>query len=344
MSSSSQSRLAVLFRQLIRLALAGPIVIAGMFVFWEIFVRVFQIQQFVLPAPSAIFEAMWQWRVPILENSWQTLMTTLIGFAFAIVIGGIGGVALGSSRVIYDGFYPALIAFNSVPKVAVIPVLVIWFGIGSGSKVFIVFLSATLPILVNTIAGVRNIDPDLLKAARAFCAKDRQIFVTVALPSSVPFILTGVRQGIALGLIGAIIGELFAGSEGIGYMISYAGQMFQTDTLLVGVVVVAAAGMMLTAAAERARRHLWAQRHHLGQRGWGRAQRGTQGAQVAQLDLGRGVRLWACHACSSSAAPARRQASAARDDRSRTRSRSRAARPGPRAGRGRGGAFHRASR
>ena len=99
---------------------------------------------------------------------------------------------------------------------------------------------------MNTVAGVRNIDPDLLKAARAFCARDRQIFTTVALPYSVPFILTGVRQGVAHGLIGVIIGELFAGSEGIGYMISYAGQMFQTDTLLVSVVVVMVAGMALT--------------------------------------------------------------------------------------------------
>ena len=142
-----------------------------------------------------------------------------------------------------------------MPRIALYPLIIIWFGIASGSKIFIVFLSAMLPILVNTVAGVRNIDPDLLKAARAFCAQDRQIFATVALPYSVPFILTGVRQGVAHGLIGVIIGELFAGSEGIGYMISYAGQMFQTDTLLVGVVVVMIAGMMLTALGERVRRH-----------------------------------------------------------------------------------------
>ena len=112
-------------------------------------------------------------------------------------------------------------------------------------------------MLVNTVAGVRNIDPaDLLKAARAFCARDNQIFTTVALPysGSVHFV-TGVRQGVAHGLIGVIIGELFAGSEGIGYMISYAGQMFQTDTLLVSVVVVMVAGMALTALGECVRRH-----------------------------------------------------------------------------------------
>jgi len=150
-----------------------------------------------------------------------------------------------------------------MPRIALYPLIIIWFGIGSGSKVFIVFLSAVLPILINTLAGVRNIDPDLLKAARAFCARDDQIFTTVALPYSVPFILTGVRQGVAHGLIGAIIGELFAGSEGLGYMISYSGQMFQTDALLVGVVVVAAAGMALTVAGERVRKHFqkWRPEH-----------------------------------------------------------------------------------
>src|SRR5205814_8230040 len=118
-----------------------------------------------------------------------------------------------------------------------------------------------------TLAGVRNIDPDLLKAARAFCARDDQIFTTVALPYSVPFILTGVRQGVAHGLIGAIIGELFAGSEGLGYMISYSGQMFQTDALLVCVLCVAAAGMALSAAVEQLQRRFQRWRPaHLGGR------------------------------------------------------------------------------
>jgi len=186
-----------------------------------------------------------------------------VGFFLAFVLAVPLGVALGWYRRMNLFFDPIISALYAMPRIALYPLIIIWFGIGSGSKIFIVFLSAALPIVVNTIAGVRNIDPDLLKAARAFCAQDRQIFTTVAIPYSIPFILTGVRQGVALGLIGAIIGELFAGSEGIGYMISYAGQTFQTDTLLAGVVVVAAAGMLFTAAAERVRRHFqrWRPEH-----------------------------------------------------------------------------------
>jgi ABC-type nitrate/sulfonate/bicarbonate transport system permease component len=179
----------------------------------------------------------------------------LVGFALAIAVGVPFGILLGWYRRLFYMFDPLVTALYATPRIALYPLFIIWFGIGSASKIFIVFLSAVLPVVVNTVAGVRNIDPDLLKAARAYCATDRQIFVTVALPSSVPFILTGVRQAIAHGLIGVVIAELFAGSEGIGFMISYAGQIYATDELLVGVLCVTAAGMVLTALAERVQRH-----------------------------------------------------------------------------------------
>jgi ABC-type nitrate/sulfonate/bicarbonate transport system permease component len=179
----------------------------------------------------------------------------IVGFALAIAVGVPFGIMLGWYRRLFYMFDPLVTALYATPRIALYPLFIIWFGIGSPSKIFIVFLSAVLPVLVNTVAGVRNIDPDLLKAARAYCATDRQIFVTVALPSSVPFILTGVRQAIAHGLIGVVIAELFAGSEGIGFMISYAGQIYATDELLVGVLCVTAAGMVLTAVAERVQRH-----------------------------------------------------------------------------------------
>jgi len=117
-----------------------------------------------------------------------------------------------------------------------------------------VFMSAFFPILVNTVGGMRTIDADLLRAARAFCASDWQIFKTVAIPGSVPFILTGLRQGVALGLIGVVVGEMFGGSQGIGFMVMYGGQTFATDTLFVGVILIAFAGIVLTSIAERLER------------------------------------------------------------------------------------------
>lgn len=174
----------------------------------------------------------------------------LVGFALALVAGVVLGVLIGwyrRVRLIFDPFVNALYA---TPRIAMIPLIIIWFGVGMGSKVFIVFITAFFAILVNTVSGVRNIDPDLLRAARSYCASDWQIFKTLALPGSVPFILTGVRQGVALGLIGVVVGEMFGGSRGIGFMVAYGGQTFATDTLFVGVLIIAFSGIVLTWLAE----------------------------------------------------------------------------------------------
>jgi len=177
-----------------------------------------------------------------------------VGFGIALVSGVVLGVIIGwylRVRLILD---PFLMGLYSAPRIAMMPLIIIWFGIGMWSKVFIVFLSAFFPILVNTTAGIRNMDRDLLRAARAFCASDWQIFKTLAIPGSVPFILTGVRQGVAVGLIGVVVGEMLGSSEGIGFMVAYGGQTFQTDTLFVGFVIIAFAGILLNTLTERLER------------------------------------------------------------------------------------------
>jgi NitT/TauT family transport system permease protein len=248
-------------RKLVRQALPW-VVIAGMFVFWEIFVRVFQIQQFVLPAPSAIFEAMWQWRVPILENSWQTLMTTLIGFAFAIVIGGIGGVALGSSRVIYDGFYPALIAFNSVPKVAVIPVLVIWFGIGTIPAVITAFLLSFFPILVNVATGIATVEPELRDVLRALGATRRRVIMKVGLPRAMPYFFASLKIAMTVAFVGSIVAETVAANSGIGHLMLVASSRFEVPLAFAGLIVTGlmGVGMYVICVAIEQRMTGWATR------------------------------------------------------------------------------------
>ena len=238
-------------------ALIGTLSLIVVFAVWEIAWQLGWISPLFFSGPSAIAVKF----VELVRNGKLLIYLSytganfLVGFTLAIVAGVPFGILLGWYRRLFFVFDPLVTALYSMPRIALYPLFIIWFGIGSSSKIFIVFLSAVLPIVVNTIAGVRNIDPDLLKAARAYCASDRQIFTSVALPSSVPFILTGVRQAIAHGLVGVVISELFAGSEGIGFMISYAGQIYATDELLVGVLCVTAAGMLLTMAAERVQRH-----------------------------------------------------------------------------------------
>ena len=206
--------------------------------------------------PSAIAKQFWYalTQGTLLEDLAFSGMNFAIGFGIALVAGVVLGVIVGwyrRARLLMDPFLNALYA---TPRIAMIPLIIIWFGIDMWSKVFIVFLSAFFPILVNTVGGIRNLDNDLLRAARAFCASDWQIFKTLAVPGAVPFILTGVRQGVALGLIGVVVGEMFGGSKGIGFMVAYGGQTFQTDTLFVGVIIIAFAGMFLTSIAERLER------------------------------------------------------------------------------------------
>jgi NitT/TauT family transport system permease protein len=175
----------------------------------------------------------------------------VIGVGLAIAAGVVLGVIIGWYRRLAMVFEPFVNALYATPRVALVPLILIWFGIGMWSKVFIVFINAFFPVLINTIGGIRATDADLLRAARAFCASDWQIFKTVAIPGAVPFILTGVRQSVALGLIGVVVGEMFGGSQGIGYMVNYGGQTFQTDTVFLGVVIIAFAGIVLTWLAER---------------------------------------------------------------------------------------------
>ncbi len=179
-------------------------------------------------------------------------------FAVGLVLATVGGVVLGvivgwyrRIRLLLDPFLNALYA---TPRVAMVPLIIIWFGIGPSGKVFVVFISSFFPILVNTVAGIRTMDQDLLRAARAFCASDWQIFKTLAIPGSVPFILTGIRQGVAMGLIGVVVGEMFGGSEGIGFMVTYGQQTFATDTLFVGVMIIAFSGILLTWLTEKLER------------------------------------------------------------------------------------------
>jgi ABC-type nitrate/sulfonate/bicarbonate transport system permease component len=179
----------------------------------------------------------------------------VIGVGMAIAAGVVMGVVIGWYRRLALVFEPFLTALYSTPRVALIPLILIWFGIGMWSKVFIVFINAFFPVLINTIGGVKAADNDLLRAAKAYCASDWQTFTTVVIPGAVPFILTGVRQAVSLGLIGVVVGEMFGGSEGIGYMVNYGGQTFQTDTVFLGVVIIAFAGIVLTNLAERLERH-----------------------------------------------------------------------------------------
>jgi NitT/TauT family transport system permease protein len=224
--------------------------------FWE-FVRIKEwVSPLFLAGPREIAKQFWHLLTE--GNLWADILFSgrnfILGLTAATVAGVVLGVIIGWYKKIRLIFDPFLNALYAMPRVAMVPLIIIWLGTDWKSKTFIVFLFSFFPIVVNTVAGIRSLDPDLLRAARAFCASDWQIFKTVAIPGSVPFILTGIRQGVALGLIGIVISEMFGGSEGVGFLVAYGGNNFQTDTAFVGVIIIAAAGMLLTFLTERLER------------------------------------------------------------------------------------------
>jgi ABC-type nitrate/sulfonate/bicarbonate transport system permease component len=221
-------------------------------VIWQAMWSAGKLSPLFMSGPSAIGKRFWDDLLHghLLDDVAFTGKNFAIGFVLAAVTGVVAGVIIGWYKRVEMVTGPVTSALYATPRIAMVPLIIMWFGIGMWSKVFMVFVFAFFPILINTIGGIQAIDRDLLKAARAFCATDRQIFATVAIPGAVPFILTGIRQGVALGLIGVVVSEMFGGSQGIGFMVAYGGQTFATDTLFVGVIIIAVAGIVLSAGAE----------------------------------------------------------------------------------------------
>jgi len=238
------------------------IVIVAIFVVWELVVRVFDIEQFVLPAPSAVFASGWEWRWPILENAWQTFMTTAIGFFLAVIFGLLTGIALGSSTLVYDGFYPALVGFNSIPKVAVIPILVIWFGVGTVPAIITAFLISFFPILVNVAAGIATVEPELKDVLRALGAPQWMVIQKVGLPRSMPYFFASLKVAITFAFVGSIVAETVAANKGIGNLMLVASSRFEVPLAFAGLLVTSIMGIGMYLAAEFVERRTigWATR------------------------------------------------------------------------------------
>jgi ABC-type nitrate/sulfonate/bicarbonate transport system permease component len=220
---------------------------------WELVGNTLQlINPMFMSAPSFVFKAAFQMfasgeifndlYVSGIEFFWGYLLSVVVAIPFGIAIGWYKRFAY-----ICDPFVNAM---NATPRVALLPLVIIWLGIVIISKVGIIFLGALFPLLINTRDGVKTTPHNLLTAARSFGASDWQIFKSVVFPSTVPFILTGLRLAVGRALIGVMVGELYAATAGIGFMITVAGATFQTDKVFVGVLIFAISGMTLTAVID----------------------------------------------------------------------------------------------
>ena len=221
---------------------------------WELCGNTLQlINPLFMSAPSLVFKAAFQMFASgeIFNDLYVSGIEFVVGYILSVVVAIPFGIAIGWYKRFAYVCDPFVNAMNATPRIALLPLVIIWLGIGILSKVGIIFLGAVFPLLINTRDGVKTTPHNLLTTARSFGASEWQIFKSVVLPSTVPFILTGLRLAVGRALIGVMVGELYAATAGIGFMITVAGATFQTDKVFVGVLIFAISGMTLTAVIDR---------------------------------------------------------------------------------------------
>ena len=221
------------------------LVALAVLVLWEVICRAFKVPQFVLPPPSAVAASMLKWWSPLMMNAGQTLMTTLAGFAIAVVVGLLLGVALGSSTMVYHGLYPLIIAFESVPKVAIVPILVLWFGIGTVPAILTSFLIAFFPIAVNVSTGIATVEPELRDVLRALGAKPLDIVKKIGIPRAMPYFFASLKIAITFAFVGSIVSETVGANKGIGHLIMLASSRFDVPLVFAGLVVTSVMGVSM---------------------------------------------------------------------------------------------------
>jgi NitT/TauT family transport system permease protein len=247
------------------LALAPWFVTIGFFVIWEAFCRMAQVSSFVLPAPSTIFAALYEHRGQLLYHAYHTLLVTLAGFLLAVAFGFLVGVALGASQLVNAGTYPLLVGFNTVPKVAVVPIFVFWFGIGWLPPVMIAFLASFFPVAVNVATGISTIEPEVEDVLRALGASRADVIAKVGIPRAMPYFFGSLKITMTLSYVGAVLGEQLASSVGIGHLIGRAAAAYQVSLVWAALVVLGVMGAAMygaTALVERSTTG-WAQRSQM---------------------------------------------------------------------------------
>jgi NitT/TauT family transport system permease protein len=221
------------------------VVLVAALVLWQLVVVVFSIPDFIFPSPWQITLQLVEFKGALLEAAWKTFWVTMLGFALSIVVGVLLGFLIGSSRLAYTSLYPLMVAFNAVPKAAVVPILVVWFGIGLGPGVLTAFLISFFPITVNIATGLATLEPELEDVLRVLGAKRWDVLVKVGLPRSMPYFYGSLKIAITLAFVGTVLAEMTAGDSGIGYLMQTASSQQRLPLAFAGLVTISAMAMAM---------------------------------------------------------------------------------------------------
>ena len=231
-----------------------PLLLAlAVLLMWEYGVQLAGIPEVILPAPSSIFKVMISKNEILLRHSAPTILESAGGFALASILGIGLAILLSYSRFASEALYPNLVFFQLIPKIALAPLFIIWFGIGSESRLaFAVFISF-FPIVISTIAGFASVDTNMVRLCRSLTATEWQIFTSVKFPAALPYIFSGMKVAMTMAIIGVIIGEFITAQQGLGYLIVFATARADTVVGMAAITTLCAGGLLLyglVAAAE----------------------------------------------------------------------------------------------
>jgi NitT/TauT family transport system permease protein len=243
-----------------RLLSAGALI--GFFVLWEVVCLAFGVSDLILPRPSQIALVLIQ-KMPLLwPHTVQTLYTTLAGFVLGVGAGIVIGVVIGSSKLAYDVTYPLLVGFSSIPKVAVVPLFVVWFGAGTVPAILTSMVISIFPVVVNVATGLASTEPELEDVLRVLGARKRDILWNVGLPRALPYLFASLKIAITLAFVGTVLSETVAANKGIGTVMMIASGNFDVPMVFAGLFLLAAMGVALYAISSLVERRTtgWAQR------------------------------------------------------------------------------------
>lgn len=224
---------------------AAPLFALLMLAVWQAVVPLAGITEFVLPTPWTIVKRIFiDWAL-LLQHTWITVLEVVFGFGIAVLTGVLTALAIFYSRVFERAVYPLLVALQTVPKVVLAPLLVLYLGYGWAPKISLAFLISFFPIVISTVVGLQSLEKPMVNLLRSMGASEWQVFVKLRMPAALPNIFGGFKVGIGLAVIGAVIGEYVAAERGIGYLQLQAGSRFDTGLSFAAVVVISGVGVML---------------------------------------------------------------------------------------------------
>ena len=243
-----------------RLLSAGALI--GFFVLWELVCLAFGVSDLILPRPSQIAGVLVDKMSLLWPHAVQTLYTTFAGFVLGVLAGILIGVGIGSSRLAYDVTYPLLVGFSSIPKVAVVPLFVVWFGAGTVPAILTSMVISIFPVVVNVATGLASTEPELEDVLRVLGARKRDILWNVGLPRALPYLFASLKIAITLSFVGTVLAETVASNKGIGTVMMIASGNFDVPMVFAGLFLLAAMGVALYAVSSLAEQRMtgWAQR------------------------------------------------------------------------------------